>query len=162
MAALEDAIFAADRAANAGIFKFGTDTTESGTGAYTSQFTSRPYTIARAGITSLGSFAVGKFDIITSVDKADQVPHVFMLSQNYPNPFNPTTTIKFTVPKDGMATLTVYNLLGQKVATLFDGMAQAGHYILATFNGSRFASGVYFYRLQYNGKSLVQRMLMTK
>jgi hypothetical protein len=53
-------------------------------------------------------------------------------------------------------------MLGQEVATLFSGIAKAGHYIPATFNASRLASGIYFARLQYNGKSLEQRMLMTK
>jgi hypothetical protein len=86
----------------------------------------------------------------------------FELLGNYPNPFNPTTNLNFSVPQDGYASLKVYNVLGQEVATLFNGMAQAGHYIQATFDGSRFASGIYFSHLQYDGKSLVQRMLMMK
>jgi Secretion system C-terminal sorting domain len=86
----------------------------------------------------------------------------FQLGGNYPNPFNPSTNLQFSVPQDGYASLKVYNMLGQEVATLFSGMARAGHYIPATFNASRLASGIYFARLQYNGKSLVQRMLMTK
>jgi hypothetical protein len=53
-------------------------------------------------------------------------------------------------------------MLGQEVATLFNGIAQSGHYIAATFNAGNFASGVYFSRLEYGGKSLVQRMLLTK
>jgi uncharacterized membrane protein len=88
--------------------------------------------------------------------------HGFQLCSNYPNPFNPSTDIQFSVPQDGYASLKVYNMLGQEVQTLFSGNAIAGHYVKATFNGSRFASGIYFARLQYNGKSLVQRMLMTK
>jgi hypothetical protein len=86
----------------------------------------------------------------------------FELLSNYPNPFNPSTEIRFSLPEDGFASLKIYNMLGQEVATLFNGIGQAGHYIPATFDGSRFASGIYFARLQYNGKSLVQRMLMTK
>jgi hypothetical protein len=53
-------------------------------------------------------------------------------------------------------------MLGQEVATLFSGIARAGQYISVTFNAANMTSGVYFARLQYNGKSLVQRMLMTK
>jgi hypothetical protein len=102
-----------------------------------------------------------KYSASTQVD-AGVAGKSFELLRNYPNPFNPTTNMQFSVPQDGYASLKVYNMLGQEVATLFDGMAQAGHYISATFDGSRFASGVYFSRLQYNGKSLVQRMLMTK
>jgi hypothetical protein len=88
--------------------------------------------------------------------------NALQLGGNYPNPFNPTTNIQFSVPQDGYASLKVYNMIGQEVATLFSGMAKAGHYIPATFNASRLASGIYFARLQYSGKSLVQRMLLTK
>jgi hypothetical protein len=90
------------------------------------------------------------------------VSNAFQLGGNYPNPFNPSTNLQFSVPQDGYASLKVYNMLGQEVATLFSGMARTGHFIPATFNASRLASGIYFARLQYNGKSLVQRMLMTK
>jgi len=61
----------------------------------------------------------------------------------------------------GFASLKVYNILGQEVATLFSGVAKAGHSISATFNASGCASGIYFARLEYDGKSLVQRMLLT-
>jgi hypothetical protein len=90
------------------------------------------------------------------------VSTILQLCSNYPNPFNPTTNMQFSVPQDGYASLKIYNILGQEVATLFAGMAKAGHYIPATFNASRLASGIYFARLQYSGKSLVQRMLLTK
>jgi hypothetical protein len=86
----------------------------------------------------------------------------FQLLKNYPNPFNPSTTIAFSVPADGMATLKVYNLLGQEVATIFSGMAKAGHFIPAVFNAGGLASGVYVTRLDYNGTSLMQKMLLTK
>jgi hypothetical protein len=86
----------------------------------------------------------------------------FQLCGNYPNPFNPSTNMQFSVPATGYASLKAYNMLGQEVVTLFSGTAKAGHYISATFNASRLASGIYFARLQYNGKSLVQRMLLTK
>ncbi len=90
------------------------------------------------------------------------VSNTLQLCGNYPNPFNPTTNMQFSVPQDGYASLKVYNMLGQEVATLFAGMAKAGHYIPATFNASRLASGIYFARLQYSGKSLMQRMLLMK
>jgi hypothetical protein len=104
-----------------------------------------------------GSF---KYSASTQVDAG--VSDALKLGGNYPNPFNPTTNIQFSVPENGYASLKVYNMLGQEVATLFSGMATAGHYIPATFNASRLASGIYFARLQFNGKSLVQRMLLTK
>ncbi|MGA7161809.1 MAG: T9SS type A sorting domain-containing protein [Bacteroidota bacterium] len=89
-------------------------------------------------------------------------PGVFELRQNYPNPFNPTTNIQFTVPEDGRATLRIYNILGQVVTTLFDGNAAAGVNHQALFDASRLSSGVYFARLQYNGSTLLKKMLLLK
>jgi len=101
-----------------------------------------------------------RYSASTQVDAG--VSKGFELLSNYPNPFNPETNIRFSVPENGFATLKVFNMLGQEVATLFSGMATAGHYIPATFNAGGLASGVYFSRLDFNGKSIVQRMLMTK
>jgi hypothetical protein len=81
---------------------------------------------------------------------------------NYPNPFNPSTEIRFSVPADGPATLTVYNLMGQEVATPFQGVAKAGHYIAAAFDASRLASGIYFARLDFNGQSQMKRMVFLR
>ncbi len=89
-------------------------------------------------------------------------PRILDLAQNFPNPFNPTTNIQFTVPSDGRTTLKVYNTLGQEVATLFDAVATAGEYHQATLDASRFASGIYFSRLEFNGKMLVKKMLLLK
>jgi pectin methylesterase-like acyl-CoA thioesterase len=86
----------------------------------------------------------------------------FELRNNFPNPFNPSTQIQFSVPKDGHVTLKVYNLVGQEVATLFDGIAKSGQFITKEFSGNRLASGVYFARLQFNGNSLVRRMMLLK
>ena len=106
----------------------------------------------------------GKFQYYTAnMPKVDAgIAGTFQLCGNYPNPFNPTTTIQFSVPQDGYASLKIYNILGQEVVTLFSGIAKTGHYIPATFNASRLASGIYFARLQFNGNSLVQRMLLMK
>jgi hypothetical protein len=73
-------------------------------------------------------------------------PTTYKLSQNYPNPFNPTTTIEYQLPVDGHVTLKVYDLLGREVATLLNEEQQADYYGVE-FDGGRFASGVYFYRL---------------
>ena len=89
-------------------------------------------------------------------------PRVFTLSQNYPNPFNPTTTVEFTIPSDGRAVLKVYDISGREVATLVDGQMKAGVYQKAVFNASRFASGIYFARLQFGGKQLLKKMLLVK
>lgn len=89
------------------------------------------------------------------------VPSSYVLSQNYPNPFNPTTQINYSIPKNSFVTLKVYNVLGQEVANLFSGNLRAGSYS-ATFNASRLASGVYFYRLRAGGFMSVKKMVLLK
>jgi hypothetical protein len=91
----------------------------------------------------------------------DGIPSNFELSQNYPNPFNPTTQINYSVTKSGYVTLKVYNVLGQEVTTLVAGSQRAGSYV-ATFDGNKFASGVYFYRLQAGTFSSVKKMVLMK
>ena len=90
------------------------------------------------------------------------VPEKFTLLQNFPNPFNPSTVIQFTVPSNGRAVLKVFNILGQEVATLFDGVAAAGEYHQATFDASRLASGIYFSRLEFGGMMQVKKLLLMK
>jgi alpha-L-fucosidase 2 len=84
---------------------------------------------------------------ITGVKRSDSpIPQSYSLEQNYPNPFNPLTKIIYFVPKKSHITLKVYNLLGQEVASLFEGIQQAGNYT-ATFDGSGLSSGLYLYRM---------------
>lgn len=99
-------------------------------------------------------------DVLASSGEA--APVAFALLQNYPNPFNPESTIKFSVEQTGRATLQVYSITGQRVATLFDGLAESGQYYHVTFGGTRLASGAYIYRLQSGGKSSVKRMLLIR
>jgi hypothetical protein len=89
-------------------------------------------------------------------------PERLTLAQNYPNPFNPSTVIEFVVPMSGHATMKVYNVLGQEVATLFDGNAEAGRINSARFDASNLPSGLYFYTLKSSGTSETKRMLLTK
>jgi hypothetical protein len=91
-----------------------------------------------------------------------ELPKQFVLLQNYPNPFNPSTEIKFSVEATDRATLEVFNTLGQKVATLFDDVAEAGRYYRVRFSGENLSSGVYFYRLQSGTKSELKRLLLLK
>jgi len=85
----------------------------------------------------------------------------FALEQNYPNPFNPTTAIKFTVDSRQFTVLKVYNLLGQEVATLVEGMKEPGSYQVE-WNATVFPSGIYFYRLQAGNYTATQKMLLMK
>jgi hypothetical protein len=85
----------------------------------------------------------------------------FSLSQNYPNPFNPSTQIKYSVPLSGFVSLKVYNLLGEEVATLFEGVRNIGNYT-ATFDGTKLASGVYVYQLHANNFTDTKKLLLLK
>jgi len=79
-------------------------------------------------------------------EKGEQIPTHFVLDQNYPNPFNPATKIQFDIPKVTDVSLIVYDMLGREVARIVDETKPPGHYEIE-WNGSRLASGVYFYRL---------------
>jgi hypothetical protein len=79
-------------------------------------------------------------------------PEKFELFQNYPNPFNPTTTICYQLTRDTRVQLKVYNLLGQEVETLVDREKQAGYH-QEVFDATRFASGMYIYRIIYENES---------
>jgi hypothetical protein len=93
---------------------------------------------------------------------AAQILNGFLLNQNYPNPFNPSTQIQFSVNKNTHATLTVFNVLGVKVSTLFNGNAAAGQVYNVTFNGDNLASGIYYYKLQTNEKNEVRKMILMR
>ncbi|MEM1128267.1 MAG: T9SS type A sorting domain-containing protein [Bacteroidota bacterium] len=84
----------------------------------------------------------------TSTDDLLDVPGVFALDQNYPNPFNPQTSIRFQLPSAESVTLTVYNTLGQQVATLVNGQTLTAGTHTVAFDGADLASGLYLYRLE--------------
>lgn len=94
------------------------------------------------------------------------IPEMFALKQNYPNPFNPSTIIEYDVPQQAHITLTVYNLLGQEVVRLVDGVKSPGRYIIRwngrNSRGTSIASGVYLYRLESAGFSQTKRMTLMK
>jgi len=79
-------------------------------------------------------------------------PDKFELFQNYPNPFNPTTTICYQLTNDSKVTLKVYNVLGQEVVTLVDAQTQAGYH-QEVFDATRYASGMYIYRIVYTNEA---------
>ncbi|HSW55229.1 MAG TPA: T9SS type A sorting domain-containing protein, partial [Ignavibacteriaceae bacterium] len=89
------------------------------------------------------------------------LPVAYSLEQNYPNPFNPSTTIRYQIPKEGMVTLKVYDILGAEVATLVNEEKIAGRYEV-NFNASSLASGVYIYRLNVNDYVSVKKMVLLK
>lgn len=88
-------------------------------------------------------------------------PVRFELSQNYPNPFNPSTNIQFSLPEAGIAKLSVYNLLGQEVATLLNERMTAGTHAVS-FDAGNLASGVYIYRLTSGSFIQTKKMMLIK
>ena len=98
----------------------------------------------------------------TEEEETNEVPSGFSLAQNYPNPFNASTTIRFTVPAEAKVKLTVFDAAGRKMATLADRVYSPGiHHI--TWNADTVASGVYFYRMESDGKLIdTQRMTLVK
>jgi hypothetical protein len=91
----------------------------------------------------------------------DELPVAKVGLGNYPNPFNPMTTIKFSVPRAGNATLKVFNVRGQEVAVLHNGELTAGDHSLS-FSGEGLPSGTYFYRLTGNGFQATEKMQLVK
>jgi hypothetical protein len=89
------------------------------------------------------------------------VPAVFALNQNYPNPFNPSTNFRYDLPVQSKVVLKVYNLLGQELATLVDGVQEAG-FKSVNFNGDNLPSGIYFYKLSAGNYSSIKKMLVMK
>ncbi len=96
----------------------------------------------------------------------DVTPAYTLAANNYPNPFNPETTIAFSVPTTGPASLKIYNLKGQLIRTLVDDVREAGNHTVVwngkDSNDSSVSSGLYFYRLTNDGKTITRKMLLSK
>ena len=89
------------------------------------------------------------------------IPQRFRLDQPFPNPFNPTTTIEFLIPKSGLVTLTVYDVLGREIETILNQHIQAGHHKVQ-WNASDVPSGIYFIRMQSGDFSQVRKCIAVK
>jgi hypothetical protein len=97
----------------------------------------------------------------TSVEGHEGLIHDYTLHQNYPNPFNPVTQIVFELPKSGRVMLKVYDMLGQEVGTLVDGVQEAGSHRVS-FDGSDLSSGLYFYKFEAAGFLKTGKMILIK
>ena len=111
-------------------------------------------------------FALFEVIEVAGVDSEDFLPAKFAVYENYPNPFNPVTKISFDLTVQSATEVTVWNLLGQKVSTLFAGNLSAGHHTV-TFdghnaNGSLLPSGVYIYRVESGSNVATKKMMLLK
>jgi hypothetical protein len=102
----------------------------------------------------------GKFEYSDFVEVL-LVPDEFFLSQNFPNPFNPSTTIRFSLPKQTQLKLNLYNMLGELVETIAEGNYEVGNYKV-TFNASNLPSGVYIYRIESSDFVQTKKMMLLK
>jgi poly(beta-D-mannuronate) lyase len=114
----------------------------------------RPLTTADVGP------GAGTTDVATH--SSDGTPDGPRLAANYPNPFNPATHIEFDVPRAGWATVSVFNLLGQEVATLFAADASPRHTYRLVFDATGLPAGLYFTRLAFGGRCATQPMMLVK
>jgi len=129
---------------------------------------SLPDSIVPEPVSMRGSSPVTRFSIqvvtplITNLDdELGDLPQQLELSQNYPNPFNPTTQIRYALPESDQVRLDVFNVMGQRVATLVNQHQSAGYHTVS-FDGRNLSSGVYIYRLQVGGKVLTNKMTLVK
>jgi hypothetical protein len=156
----ENSLFRTSRVDNARIFLMGSDTIEAGSGDYEFNFTTRPYTVKRGGISELGTFAVGRFDSAwTGV--VEEKPRSYRLMQNYPNPFNQATVIGYELPRSSKVELVIYNLLGQEILVLERGRKEAGYYKVE-WKASNLPAGLYFYRLKAGSFTDTKKLLLLK
>jgi len=104
-------------------------------------------------------------DIIPGLSAIDNSTHhliqTFDLHQNFPNPFNPATTITFDIPKSGTVHLQIYDSSGRLIKSLVDETLPSGRH-LQVFDASELASGLYFYRLEFQEESLTRKMLLLR
>jgi hypothetical protein len=99
---------------------------------------------------------------VTRVNNSQsEIPAVYTLAQNYPNPFNPVTKIDFSIPKYGLVTIKIYDIMGKEVDVLTNKIYTAGNYSI-DYNASKLSSGVYFYKLTSGIYSETKKMILIK
>lgn len=106
---------------------------------------------------------LGAYEIfLTGISNILSIPNQYSLEQNYPNPFNPVTNITFSIAKSEIVTLKVYDLLGKEVETLFNNVQLSTGTYKIMFNGAKYSSGIYFYKLEAGNYSDVKKMVLVK
>ena len=109
----------------------------------------------------MGAYGGGDSTMVGIEIESVQLPDKMIIIQNYPNPFNSTTILTYDIPQSGPVTFIIYNILGQRVVSLYDGLQQAGHHTI-TWDASNVSSGIYFAQLQSRNQSTTVKMLLLK
>jgi hypothetical protein len=118
-----------------------------------------PYTVTLPGV--MYEFSTNA-PTVPVIEITSEIPEKYDLMQNYPNPFNPETKIRFALPEKSFVVLKVYNVLGQLVEKVIDNRQLDAGVHQVTFDGSRLASGIYFYRIETEKFTQVKRMVLLK
>ncbi|MBN2103887.1 family 43 glycosylhydrolase [bacterium] len=138
------------------------DMKEVGEGSYAADLESQLMTLARSGITELGPFAIGDFSGMSGIDDAlSHEPIVYSLKQNYPNPFNPETKINFSIGRNEVVKVAVYDLLGRQIETLVNTKMEAGSHSLV-WDARQQASGIYFVKIITGEFVKTRKMVLLK
>lgn len=103
----------------------------------------------------------GSFEYSNEVTVKVSQPKEYYLSQNYPNPFNPTTTINYSLAKDGFVSIKVYDILGNEVLTLVNSQQQAGNHNVV-FEADNLSSGIYYYQLKSGDFTDIKKLVLIK
>jgi hypothetical protein len=98
---------------------------------------------------------------VSGIVKTEETVNSYALAQNFPNPFNPVTKISYSLPKSSLVNLTVYDILGQKVASLVSERQEAGSYSI-DFDASSLSSGVYYYKIETGDFTSIKKMTLLK
>lgn len=115
-------------------------------------FTGNIFNQSLAGLAEIETIGRISLENVVSVGNENEIAETFELRQNYPNPFNPVTKIPFTIPNSGYVTLKIYDITGREVETLVSAGMTSG-YKEILFDASRFASGVYLYRIEFESQT---------
>jgi hypothetical protein len=119
-----------------------------------------------SGIWSGSAYIYSVYPLLPVEQGNPAIPRKFDLGQNYPNPFNAATTISYQLPRAGQVSLTIYNILGQRVKELASGKRSAGAYNIqwdgTDQDGVRVSSGVYLYRLKTDSSARVRKLVLLR
>lgn len=103
----------------------------------------------------------GSFEFSDIVEVTINLPNIYNLSQNYPNPFNPVTNIEVSIPESGFINLGIFDILGNKVATVVNKELTVGSYNFK-FDGAELSSGIYYYKLTTKNYTAIKKMILLK